>query len=535
MSKFKIKHGIFGKIVFIFPAIGAIALFLIDLVKDFIPDDQWEIKLAIALVGILSSFFSIISFYWDKKFSEMTKQLSTAYDSNFDELTSSIHTFLEEDLHAYDAFNDAIAPIFSATSEFVEVCIFAYSAKNYIEWIKRSNIKIRKLRLCLKRADDYSAWCVRSNELVEKYKKELWTVLDNLEALKEQKIVEDYEVRFYDFESHSHFGIFNDSLIFGDLLPLFARKKTVKICKVYVLSNIGRNKNLYESKRDFFNNLYHCCGSDSGLKRTVDKCHYCDTSELIQNPHHVNGSLVDFGKCDISLINDVDAIDDFILEPDFHPISELHMLLVSKFHILNLFDYLYHKNAVAKLQEVVYKIRNTIYNITGREILIFEHGTSVANSDFSSGSIEHLHLHVIYEPQSYNYFKAIIQDNKKNQIFDASRGVFKFQTIEEFSQEPLIKNKDYFMIWKPGESINKSKVFVWLPTKKASQYLRKIFFQGLTCKEKHALYGDITDDIYDDEYDWKKYVFNYSDSRLEFHKSMGKAIEDEIRNTDSIS
>ncbi len=532
MSKFKPKHTIIDKIVFSLTSIVSLTFFVLDIVKDLIPDEQWELKILIAIVGTLSGFFSIMSFYWDKKISNMTNQISVAYDNNFEKLSASIDIFEKEDFHSYNSFNDAIMPIFLNTNEFDEIKIFAYSAKNYIECLMRSNVRVKKLSLCLKRADDYSAWCVRNNKNAEKYKKELELVMDNLESLKERQKILNYEVRFYDFESYSHFGIFNNILLFGDLIPLFSDKKTVKIGEIHTLSNIGRNKSFYESKEEFFRNLFSCSGTDSGLKITKEKCHYCETSELIQDPHHINGTLIDYGKCDISLFDNTNIINDFILEPDFHPISELHMLLVSKFHILNLFDYLYHKDAVKNLQHLVYNIRNVIYQKTGQEIILFEHGTSAEGSGLTASSIEHLHMHIIYEPKSYNYINAIAEDNKKTPLFDVNRGMIQLKTIEDFANENLIKNKDYFMIWKPGKSIAESRIYVWFPNKKSSQYLRRIFFQGLSVEEKTSLYSNMSgDSLYDDEYDWKKYNFNYSDNRLCFHKDIGKAIENECKRT----
>ena len=529
MTKLKLKHTIFDKVIFILTSLVSVTLFIFDLIKDLIPDEQWELKILIAIIGTLSSFFSIMSFYWDKKFSNMSNQISVAYADDFKKLSTSISSYEKDELHSYDAFNDAIMSILSTSHEFSEVKIFAYSAKNYVECLMRSNVTVKKLCLCLKRADDYSAWCVRSNKSAEKYKKELEQVLDNLECLKERKKIDEYEVRYYDFETYSHFGLFNNIVLFGDLIPLFYDNKTVKIGRIYTLSNNGKNKNFYQGKEDFFDNLFSCSVTDSGLKRFKQKCHYCETSELIQDPHHVNGTLIEYGKCDVSLLENTNLLTDFILEPDFHPISELHMLLVSKFHVLNLFDYLYHKDAAKNLQELVYNIRKVVYQETGQEIILFEHGTAATGSGLTASSIEHLHVHIIYEPKSFNYINAIVEENKRSPLFDVNRGMIRLKTIEDFASENNIRNKDYFMIWKPGANINESRVYVWFPNKKSSQYLRKVFFQGLSIEERKALYGNINGMGQHDEYDWKKYDFDYSDQRLCFHKNIGKAIENEYK------
>ena len=419
-------------------------------------------------------------------------------------------------------------PIISSKKEFDAVKIFAYSAKNYIECLMRSNIKIKCLKLCLKRANDYSAWFVNNQSRVAKYKNELQLVIENLESLKDSGKVDNYEVHFYDFESYSHFGIFDDYMLFGDLIPLFSEKKTVQIGKIQTLKQIGRNGELFTNKLLFFDQLFSSTVTDSGLKLLHHDCHYCKTTEMILDPHHINGTITAYGKCDISLINDVNYIQDFLLEPDFHPISELHMLLICKFHILNLYDYLCHKNAIENLEKIVYEIRNAVYKLTGQEIILFEHGTSSHGANLSGSSIEHLHIHIIYKPSTYDYIKAISTENidRQKPIFDKETGLVKFSSIKEFANDNLLKNKDYFMIWEPGVSKEQCKIYVWVAKEKESQFLRRIFFQGLSKEEKEKLYG-ITNGNFDDEYNWKVHKYTYTDERLSRHLQIGEAIKNE--------
>lgn len=520
------NHSVLDKIIYFLFAVGSAVVFIWDIIQDFIPEEYWQLKLSVIIIGALSGFFTVLSFLWDKKFKSVSKEILVAQNEKFDKLSADLQVFLEEDFRSYTSFNDAIMPIIKSKNEFNEVKIFAYSAKNYIECLMRSNVRIKRLCLCLKLANDYSAWFMHNENRANKYQNELKLVMKDLNNLKDREKVAEYEVRFYDFEPYSHFGIFDDQMLCGDLIPLFSEKKTVQIGKIQTLKNIGRNEDFFTNKSVFFNRLFASSVSDSGLKLPQQGCHYCETNEMIQDPHHMNGTVGEFGKCDISLIDNVDAIQDFILEPDFHPISELHMLLVCKFHSLNLYDYLCHKDAAENLERSIYKIRDVIYKQTKQEIILFEHGTSTLGSLLSASSIEHLHIHIIYKPKTYDYISAVVADNaaKQEPVFDTNKGCILFDSIHEFANSGVIKNKDYFMIWEPGKSKTESKIYVWLPIKKESQYLRRIFFQGLSNEEKEKLYGS-GDGQFDDEYNWKTHKFKYTDDRLAKHLQIGKEIK----------
>lgn len=531
----KIKRSKIDKILFILLSIAAVVVFVWDIIKDFIPNEYWQLKLLVMIVGALSGFFGVLSFFWDKKFSNIANDITSDLNSELDKISDNINIYIKEENNYYDSFNDAIMPIINSNNKksFDEVKIFAYSAKNYVDYIMRSSLTINKLYLCLKRANDYSAWFVHNESRVNKYKNELEKVLEGLENLKEKNQVHSYEVRFYDFESYSHFGIFDDQILLGELIPNFTENKTVQIGKIQTMTKVGRNISLFKNKEQFFDNLFNGSVTDSGLKLSMKGCHYCNTTQTLLDPHYISGSKTSFGKCDMSLIDDTSKIKDFMLEPDFHPISDLHMLLVCKFHILNLYDYLNHKHAIEELETLISKIRNTVYKKTGREILVFEHGTSSQNSALSGSSIEHLHTHIIYEPKEYNYVNAIIEDNKSKDkpLLDINKSAIKLTNLHEFAHESSLRNKDYFMIWKPGQNISQSEMYIWLPINKESQYLRRIFFQGLDETEKLNLYEKALDGGLEgkltDAYDWKKYKFNYSDERIMRHKEIGAAIFNE--------
>lgn len=524
MSRIKrrIRISIADKIVFFLLCAGSVVTLVWNVFKDFIPNEYQDVKLLIMILGALSGFFAFLSFYWDRKFSSVEKGVTSKQEELTKTLDNKIQVFLNEDFRSAQTFNEAITSIIkSKPNGFDNVKIFAYSAKNYIEFFQRSSVKIKHLQLCLRRASDYSAWFMRSSNHIDKYYHELNLALDNLENLKDSGQIEDYEIRFYDFEAYSHFGIFDQQIMFGDLLPMFSEKKTVKIGSIQSLSNIGRNQEFFKNKNLFWDYLFDGSVSDSGLKRRIGGCHYCDTSAMILDPHHLKSSAVKNNKCDIPLM-DCNFITDFILEPDFYPVSELHMLLVCKFHILSFYDYLCHKGALQEMNSLAYIIRNTIFKETGKDIVFFEHGSANQGSELSASSIEHLHLHIIYKPANID----IVSKIESEQICDENYCMH-YKSLSDFASEPLLRNKDYFLLWEPGESEASSKFYVWMPKRKESQFLRKIFFQCLTDEEKLSLYGK-GDGFFDDEYNWKMHKFNYSEERLQFHVRIGSLIQKEI-------
>ena len=77
-------------------------------------------------------------------------------------------------LNYYQSFTDAIASIFDKQKAYFKtIKIFAYSAKNYIHYFQTSNMKVENLKLCLHRANDYSAWFMNSITHVQKYQNKL--------------------------------------------------------------------------------------------------------------------------------------------------------------------------------------------------------------------------------------------------------------------------------------------------------------------------------------------------------------------------
>ena len=84
------------KIIFILLSVAATVVFVWDVVKDFIPDSVWQLKLLIMIVGALSGFFSVLSFLWDRKFA-----------NNAEKVKNETNSLLEKEVKVLRANTDA--------------------------------------------------------------------------------------------------------------------------------------------------------------------------------------------------------------------------------------------------------------------------------------------------------------------------------------------------------------------------------------------------------------------------------------------
>ncbi len=75
MKKRKSLKTVIDKAIFIILAVVATIVFIWDVIKDFIPETMWQLKLLIMIVGALSGFFSLLSFLWDKKFTNTSEKV----------------------------------------------------------------------------------------------------------------------------------------------------------------------------------------------------------------------------------------------------------------------------------------------------------------------------------------------------------------------------------------------------------------------------------------------------------------------------
>ena len=156
----------------------------------------------------------------------------------------------------YDAFRE----LFKTKKHFKTVKIFAYSATNYINAIKNSGITIDHLYLLLKQASDKQAWFSLDPDKIRDYKTELAGVRIELERLVKEKKVKHLCIKYYDFESYSHFGIFDNYSVSGLLIPQTNdSESTVKISEVQLLGksvDFGSASQIISSNLDFFDTLY---------------------------------------------------------------------------------------------------------------------------------------------------------------------------------------------------------------------------------------------------------------------------------------
>lgn len=109
----KIKHSIVDKIIFFLLCVSSFVTLMWDLFKDFIPEKYWQLKFLIMFLGALSAFFGFLSFYWDRKFDTVTKDIITSQDKKITQLDEKVQLFLDGDFCFFQSFNDAIVSIFT--------------------------------------------------------------------------------------------------------------------------------------------------------------------------------------------------------------------------------------------------------------------------------------------------------------------------------------------------------------------------------------------------------------------------------------
>ena len=422
-------------------------------------------------------------------------------------------------------FDEAVISILEKKSIFHNVRIFADSAENYLKHLKEhKNIHIKNLYLLLKRIDKNQSWFVRM-ENIEEYRTELGKVLDEVEALQEEGRIDNIGIRFYDFECYSHFGIFDHYLVSGLLIPSSLSRANISDVQLFGMNpEFLSDDAVFESYMHFFNSNYEMSSLDSGLKRKEKNCKFCEKINIITSENYIP----DRNTFEVALTKNSPLFPDFIVKPDLCPISGLHLLLVSQFHITSLYDFLRHSGAAEEVELLVKRIRSVIDKHYHKDIIVFEHGSITAKAELSGSSVDHFHLHVIYKPDNFDYDEAIKADNmKRDSVLDISDSYYhvKFNSIVDFKESNLIKGKDYFLIWEPKlESI-----IVYFPRKKESQYLRRIFYSALNESEKEQFYPHYQGNGPDNYYDWKKYVdkpFNFTEEVKNFYRAIGEAIDE---------
>lgn len=425
--------------------------------------------------------------------------------------------------------DDALSHVFTK-KKFKKVYIFAYSAQNYLKSIKRNDIQIDNLYLLLRRYDEKQAFLLHDPCVISNYKNELENALKMAYSLKNNGSIKNLHVRYFDFEAYSHFAVFDSRFaVSGKLLHTFNDSKT-KISPVQIYdSNTNKSiDDIISNFKDFFENLFNNSCEDSGLKILVEnECCTCNEISDLSDPHlqkmHTTSEMSNFA------IIPYNQFDDFVLMPDMRPLSKVHLLLTTKFHILSMFQYLRRPDAISNLEKIIKKLDSAIYDCEQKHIIIFEHGSFAKNSKTSGKSIDHLHLHILLNEDYHNFEPAIKNDRKKVVDTNDPHCRYFFNTLEEFARFDIAGRKDYFLIWNPSAQNNKITVF--FPTKKESQFLRRICFSMLTLEEKKEL-GLITEkkSSLTDGYDWKKYKGSFTEREKIRYTELGKAIERNMNN-----
>lgn len=233
-------------------------------------------------------------------------------------------------------------------------------------------------------------------------------------------------------------------------------------------------------------------------------CPFCEEiATYLKNDFNAEHEMYNF------LIVDESLIEDFILMPDQRPLSELHLLLISKAHILSMSQYLCSKKTILNLEKIITQIEEFVYERFKKHIIVLEHGSKSENSKFSGKSIDHMHLHILLKRDT-NIEDIILKD--KNKVVDTSGQGSKcsFRNLKELSKFKKMKIEDYFLVWIPSQ---KAKQFnIYFPVQKESQFLRRMYFSSLTTEEKIAFGLTLPTEkkSYKNGYNWKMYGTNFS-------------------------
>ena len=166
------------------------------------------------------------------------------------------------------SFQKGIDAVFLKKQKFRNVKIFAYSARNYIEAIARYSIQIDNLCLLLKQASSEQAWFSSDSYKIKKYQAELSEALDYANLLVTSGLVKNLVIKFYQFESYSHFGIFDNTMITGMLIPQAAESQTVIISDVQVIrrsAGFGSADSIIDANTEFFGALFESASGDSNI------------------------------------------------------------------------------------------------------------------------------------------------------------------------------------------------------------------------------------------------------------------------------
>lgn len=459
-----------------------------------------------------------------------------------------IRKMLEERLSREGGLEDMISNVLNMyrNKPINSIDIYGYTGINYIrkikDMIKDSGVKVQgKVRFLLSRASEYRAWNSRKDEDIEKYRGELKEVIGMVEKLECADC--DCEIRFIDDRPLVHFCIINGKYVITGQIPIIKKSGGLVSSRAncYIISE---SDDVCIGYQNTFNTWFENGFYDSGLNILLpdNKCNGCRlirTITSLKQKHSFANTLL--------LKRQTPGVD-FYLIPDGRPISKIHILLICKYHVLNLYDYFRRKKTMDGVEKVGVALNKLIRHIqksVKEDILIFEHGSMNPYRKNKSTSIDHLHVHVIlkngidikklieddFNQQKKNNFHSIVQCRESE---DGLPAVREYKEIDDFVDDPEMGSEDYFLIWDIGEG----KVYVYLKNNcvegddrgipSSSQYLRKLFFGALSIDDKKYLYGDEEGNVPEDV--WRRdEEEKFPEKSKGLYEEIARCLKDEIK------
>lgn len=174
---------------------------------------------------------------------------------------------------------------------------------------------------------------------------------------------------------------------------------------------------------------------------------------------------LDFSKVENTIIEETE---DFLVLPTVGAITEGYVLIIPKEHVNSMCELKEHN----KLNCLIEKYREIFKKVFGKYPIVFEHGTGRLDSNSSSSSVTHAHIHVV----DHNY-----KDERK---------IIKELNLKEVSEEEFFKNK--------------GKSYISYISPNGVRYITHNFS---AVSQQMRIY--IADDLQlKEEYNWRKFCFN---------------------------
>lgn len=441
----------------------------------------------------------------------------------------------DKDEFVHDELENCIVRVVDEVrGRIVSLDVFAYSAKNYLAKLSavrkgHGKIRIEKVRLLLCRANESRAWQSHQKGSIDKYYEQIKATIDTMDEWVKNGWIEDknWEMRYIDDRLLCHFAIINGKYVVSGAMPLtMDGVPAAHGFDCYVIPPEAGN--VVESYAMTFDTWFRRGFYDSGLKELNRKCKTACT-EIIEEgilKNRRSSSFLDFRN--IPLVDSGISGIDFYVLPDSRPISKLHIVLMCKYHVLNLYDYFRR----TRTKDGVYKNRDALKwlldhlraaikdsikskcseNKDGIEdIIVFEHGSMASRNGAGHSSIDHMHLHVILKHR-FNV-EALLADDSKRLMESGYYSVVewdcshkgptprRYHSIDDFVDDPEMGRSDYFLIWDPSIDEKDGSVFVYLMENfdrkdlgrkrdrpDVHQYLRRIFYEALPLVDQETLY-----------------------------------------------